>query len=114
MTRPRALVPAAVCSLALLLACPGSADANAGRFSYTYVGSDGTEHGQSMSDPASKVCINIPEATEAKPAHSPDNRTDEQAFLFENFECAGTEYVLEKDTGKGTRDTKFRSVLFQN
>ncbi|MFI1176955.1 hypothetical protein [Streptomyces melanogenes] len=113
MTRPRALVSAAACSLMLLLATPGSASANAGDFFYTYTDADGKEQRQKEQDPPSRECLNIPEATEAHPAHSPHNGTDEDAIVYEKVDCEGAKFVVAKDTGEAGPDVKFRSVLFQ-
>lgn len=110
--RLRAIVSAAACSLMLLLTCPGSADAVDGDFHYKYVDANGTQP-QKLSNPDSHVCINIEEATEAHPAHSPVNNTEEQADVFGDRDCLGTEYVLARQTGSGGEDMEFRSVYFE-
>ncbi|MFD7236401.1 hypothetical protein ACFWAT_13985 [Streptomyces syringium] len=119
MTRPRALAFAAACALTFLLATPGSASAALGDFFYTYTDADGVEQRQKVTDPdiPNRQCHNVKEAEDpatTKPAHSPVNETDTNAYVFSDIDCDGTAQVLALGGGRGGVNLKFRSFLFQD
>ncbi|MFD3581246.1 hypothetical protein [Streptomyces sp. NPDC058683] len=117
MLRLRAIAFAAISTLTLLVATPGSAHATVGTFTYSYVDSAGNTLRDRLEDPKSNVCHNIEQADDPdaeKPAHSPYNRTDDKAYVYAEPDCEGTEYVLAKEVGEGGAGMEFRSVIFMS
>ncbi|MGI5529317.1 hypothetical protein ACQEVX_18545 [Streptomyces syringium] len=115
MKRLRAITTAAACALALVVAVPGSASAETqGNFYYLYTQADGTEKQANREELETQKCYNLPEmenSNDTKPAHSPDNKTEGTAYLYELIDCRGAKSVLKKDA-KGGVNLKFRSAYF--
>ncbi|MFI5533856.1 hypothetical protein ACIA8O_35505 [Kitasatospora sp. NPDC051853] len=99
---------AAFSALALLVAVPNSAQAANGDFLFKV----GPGVASGIADPASGTCIDLPGATEDKPAFAPHNLTTSTATVFLDFGCDGDVYYV-MDPGKklGNR-LKLRSVVF--
>ncbi|MFF5127580.1 hypothetical protein ACFY41_11735 [Streptomyces syringium] len=115
MTRLRAITTAAAsAAMALAIAASGTASADAiGFFHYTYTAADGTEKKGEVHDQPDGECIDIEEAVAdgTKPAHSPRNRTDKHAYLFEETDCGGQKFTVNADADGGA-NLKFRSIYF--
>ncbi|MFD4866231.1 hypothetical protein [Streptomyces sp. NPDC058412] len=100
---------ATVGALLLALAVPTSAHATTGDFLYkTSTGQDA-----GLADPASGVCINLPNTTEEALGHSPQNNTVSTATAFAGTDCdeEGAYYAMDPGKKLG-EEAKIRSVIF--
>ncbi|MBP2404101.1 hypothetical protein [Streptomyces syringium] len=118
MTRLRAIATAAACALALVIATPGTASAEAiGDLHYTYTDAQGTEQREKLSDPdlPSSECLDVKQAQgdDTKPAHSPYNNTDTTVWIFPDRDCEGDRTIL-KAGAKGGVNLKFRSFYYHH
>ncbi|MFB7058972.1 hypothetical protein ACFCXT_38345 [Streptomyces vinaceus] len=101
---------AATGALLLTLALPTSAHATTGDFNYkTSTGQDA-----GLSDPASGICLNLPEATAENPANSPENLTASTATVFLEADCEGDTYTAMNPGKKLDANTQIRSVIFSS
>ncbi|RKE17186.1 hypothetical protein [Streptomyces sp. TLI_171] len=110
----RQTVAAAAASLALLLAMPGPATAAVGEFRYTYYDDFGYRAAGVLVDPASRVCVTLPEVADpdsTEPAFAPQNFTGSTVALFTGPDCDGDHYSL-RPAGRASDRLKLRSVLF--
>ncbi|QDQ12367.1 hypothetical protein [Streptomyces spectabilis] len=112
--RLRHAVGAALGALVLTVTPPASAHAANGFFSYRY-GLPGAQTTGFMQDPTSLHCTDIPEI-EGHPLQngfSPENRTDEDVFLFLGEDCTGARTTPKAGTSAGPLRV-FKSVHFDN
>ncbi|MEU8693277.1 hypothetical protein [Streptomyces sp. NPDC048665] len=109
--RLRTALACAVGSLALIVTLPTSAFAATGSFQYSYTGLDGARHAETLTDPPSGECLDLP-GTAGEPGFAPKNRTDATAVVFLDPHCEGdTYYVMNPGKVLGDR-LKLRSVIF--
>lgn len=104
----------ATCTLTFLLAAAGTASAGSttGDFHYRHLDANGVEQQEKWTNPVQGVCFDVPDVTADRPAYSPINETASKTYVYADTDCTGMDYVLAKNGGKGTKDTKFRSVYF--
>jgi hypothetical protein len=109
----RQLAAAAAASLALVVGVPMSAHAAVGEFRYTYTDVFGDRIPAVLVDPASRVCVTLPEvaAPGTEPAFAPQNFTSSTAAMFTGPDCEGDYYSL-RPGGRASDRLKLRSVLF--
>ncbi|WP_406197483.1 hypothetical protein OH807_12155 [Kitasatospora sp. NBC_01560] len=106
--RLRDTVIAAAGALPITLSVPTSAPAAVGEFQYR--GPLGKSH--TLLDPLNDECIEVPEATDLVPAHSPQNLTDSTATIFRSAGCDGDDYIVMLPGKRLGLLTGFRSVIF--
>ncbi|MFD6432437.1 hypothetical protein [Streptomyces venezuelae] len=110
--RLRYTIGSALGALALIVAIPTSAHAEAtGIFYYKY-GDPANPQESNLTSPATQTCIVIPEVDGKDiDAFDVDNKTDKRAWLFSDDDCFGnkTEVAAQGGTDK---TTKFKSVYF--
>ncbi len=107
---------AAVCgALALTATLATPANAATGDFSYRFVGISGDQQWVTLHDPASGVCVTIPEAADpgsSAPAFAPHNDTDDFAVVFTEPDCTGDSWTLRPHGRPASDRLKLRSVVF--
>ncbi|MEW2373933.1 hypothetical protein AB0940_31930 [Streptomyces sp. NPDC006656] len=103
MARLRTVAPAAAFALSLLCATPGPASAASGDFSYTYKDkTNGRTATVDVEHPVGGKCTNVPEVANgrADSAYAPSNQSDREVQVYTGLNCAGSKYVLGKNTSQ--------------
>ncbi|MEU6895130.1 hypothetical protein ABZ934_25770 [Streptomyces sp. NPDC046557] len=82
---------------------------------YEFTGLNGAPQSATLHDPASDVCVTIPEAADpssSSPAFAPHNDTGERATVFTEPDCTGDSFTLRPHGRPATDRLKLRSVVF--
>ncbi|MGW7102434.1 hypothetical protein [Streptomyces sp. NPDC054838] len=113
--RLRHTLVAACGALALTTVLAAPAHAATGDFGYKFAGLNGEPQTATLHDPASEVCVTIPEVADpasSEPAFAPYNDTDESALVFTGADCTGDSFRLRPHGRPASDRLKLRSVVF--
>ncbi|GAA0536405.1 hypothetical protein GCM10011581_23820 [Saccharopolyspora subtropica] len=108
--RMRALIPAALGALGMLLSLPGSAGAAIGSFTYS-LNQDGVFTRQVLHNPVDDVCQHLVAPWEPA-AYQVNNWTDATAVVFRDADCSWDSYYVLEPGEKAPAGVLVRSVLF--